>query len=50
MFAAGLLGIVSTFLPGDVLMAVVFFVPLIISVVVPVLMSYIWYRQRHPQN
>lgn len=50
MFAAGLLGIVSTLLPGDVLMAVVFFVPLIISVVVPVLMSYIWYRQRHPQN
>lgn len=50
MFAAGLLGIVSTFLPGDVLMAVVFFVPLIISVVIPVLMSYIWYRQRHPQN
>lgn len=50
MFAAGLLGIVSAFLPGDVLMAIVFFVPLIISVVVPVLMSYIWYRQRHPQN
>lgn len=50
MFTAGLLGIVSALLPGDVLMAIVFFVPLIISVVVPVLMSYIWYRQRHPQN
>ncbi len=50
MFAAGLLGIVSAFLPGDVLMAVVFFVPLTVAVVVPVLMSYIWYRQRHPQN
>lgn len=48
MFAAGLLGTVSAFLPGETLMFVVFLVPMLISIIVPTVMSYVWYRQRHP--
>lgn len=50
IFTAGLLGIVSAFMRHELLMLLLFFVPLIIAVVVPIIMSYIWYRQRHPQG
>ena len=47
MFSAGLLGMISAFLPSDTLMFIFFFAPLCIAVLLPVIMSYIWYRARH---
>ena len=49
-FAAGLLGVISAFLPNQTAMAVVFFVPLGAAVVLPIAMSYVWYRRRHPET
>lgn len=48
-FAAGLLGIAATFLPSATAMTVVFFAPLAVAVILPVVMSYVWYRRRHPE-
>ena len=45
MFAAGFLALAGAFLPGDVWRMVALFVPLAVAVVVPSIMSYIWYRR-----
>lgn len=47
MFCAGLLGMISAFLPTNMLMFIFFFVPLGIAVSIPLIMSYVWYRARH---
>ena len=49
MFAAGLVGMLAVLIPNEVVMFVVFFVPLICATLIPTVMSFVWYRQRHPE-
>ena len=48
-FAAGLIGMFATLLPSDFWMFLCFLIPLCCAALIPTVMSYIWYRRRHPE-
>ena len=45
MFGAGIVGLIGAFLPDDRWKMTALFVPLMAAVVIPGIMSYIWYRK-----
>lgn len=43
-FAAGVLGVIGAFIPGDTAKFVLLFVPLMLASLIPTVLSYRWYR------
>lgn len=46
MFLAGILGLVGAFLPGDRVKLWMMFVPVMAAVLIPSIMSYVWFKNR----
>ncbi len=50
MFAAGFVALAGAFLPGDMWRMLALFVPLAVAVLLPGVMSYIWYRREQERQ
>lgn len=50
VFTAGFIGLAGAFVPHNAARFALLFAPLMISVIVPIIMSYLWYRQESQER